>query len=144
MKLPTTLDTLRREFGKFGLVGLVGLVIDVGLFNLLRFSDESGVLHDRPLTAKVISTVAATTWTFFGNRLWTFQDRQRTSFKREYALFFTLSGIGMLIAIACLGFSHYVLRLDSQLADNISANVIGLVLGTVFRFWSYRRWVFLK
>ncbi|MSW42688.1 MAG: GtrA family protein, partial [Actinobacteria bacterium] len=30
----------------------------------------------------------------------------------------------------------------SPLADNVSANVIGLGLGTIFRFWSYRRWVF--
>ena len=38
--------------------------------------------------------------------------------------------------------SHYLLGLDSALADNISANVVGLVLGTLFRFWSYRKWVF--
>jgi hypothetical protein len=24
----------------------------------------------------------------------------------------------------------------------VAANVIGLALGTMFRFWSYRRWVF--
>jgi hypothetical protein len=48
----------------------------------------------------------------------------------------------MLIALACLWFSHYALGLTSVLADNISANVVGLALGTLFRFWSYRRWVF--
>jgi hypothetical protein len=31
---------------------------------------------------------------------------------------------------------------DSALADNISANVVGLALGTAFRFWSYRKFVF--
>ena len=61
---------------------------------------------------------------------------------REYVLFFLLNGVAMLIAIACLGISHYVLGLDSALADNISANIIGLGLGTLFRFWSYRKWVF--
>ena len=30
---------------------------------------------------------------------------------------------------------------DSALADNISANVVGLGLGTAFRFWSYRKFV---
>jgi hypothetical protein len=25
----------------------------------------------------------------------------------------------------------------------VSANVIGLVLGTAWRYWSFRRWVFL-
>ncbi|MDP2014193.1 MAG: GtrA family protein, partial [Actinomycetota bacterium] len=46
------------------------------------------------------------------------------------------------IAIGCLYISHYVLGLTSALADNLSANVIGLGLGTLFRFWSYRKWVF--
>jgi hypothetical protein len=48
----------------------------------------------------------------------------------------------MVIALLCLWVSHYVLGYESALADNISANVIGLVLGTTFRFWSYHNWVF--
>jgi putative flippase GtrA len=48
----------------------------------------------------------------------------------------------MAIGLACLWFSHYVLGFTSLLADNISSNVIGLALGTVFRFWLYRSWVF--
>jgi putative flippase GtrA len=61
---------------------------------------------------------------------------------REYILFFALNGVAMLIALSCLWISHYALGLDSPIADNISANVIGLGLGTLFRFWSYRKWVF--
>jgi len=53
-----------------------------------------------------------------------------------------LNAVGLGIALSCLWTSHYLLGLDSPLADNISANVIGLFLGTTFRFWSYRRWVF--
>jgi putative flippase GtrA len=34
------------------------------------------------------------------------------------------------------------LGFQSALADNISANIIGLVLGTIFRFWGYHNWVF--
>ena len=48
-----------------------------------------------------------------------------------------LNAIGLAISLMCLFISHYVLDLTSALADNISANVIGLVLGTTFRFWSY-------
>jgi len=62
--------------------------------------------------------------------------------RREYVLFFLLNGVAMLISVAVLWFSHYVLGFDSPLADNISANVVGLALGTLFRFWSYRKWVF--
>jgi putative flippase GtrA len=61
---------------------------------------------------------------------------------RELAMFFLLNGVGMLISLSCLWISHYVLRFESALADNISANGIGLVLGTIFRFWGYHNWVF--
>jgi putative flippase GtrA len=135
-------EQLVREVAKFGVVGLIALVIDVGLFNLLRFAGGEGPLFDKPLTAKVVSVVVATTFAYFGNRYWTFRHRGRTSFGREYLLFFVLNGVGLLISVSCLWFSHYALGLTSPLADNISANVVGLALGTMFRFWSYRRWVF--
>ena len=136
------IDHLGREIAKFGAVGLLAFVLDIGLFNLLRFAGGEGPLYDRPLTAKIISVVVATTFAYFGNRYWTFRHRGRTSFGREYVLFFVLNGVGLAISVGCLWFSHYALGLTSALADNISANLIGVGLGTLFRFWSYRRWVF--
>lgn len=140
--LVAPLRGLVHEFSKFGVVGLIALVVDVGLFNLLMYAG-SGVLDDKPLTAKAIAVVAATAVSYGLNRNWTFSHRGGLDSRwREYALFFGLNGIAMLITLSVLWFSHYALGLDSPLADNISANVIGLGLGTVFRFWSYRKWVF--
>ena len=134
---PSLVDRIRgsvsmlfREIAKFGIVGSFAFIIDVG------------PLQDKPLTAKAVSVIAATTFAYFGNRFWTFRHRGRTHMGREYILFFALNGVAMLIALSCLWVSHYALGLDSPLADNISANVIGLGLGTLFRFWSYRKWVF--
>ncbi|MDA8435753.1 MAG: GtrA family protein [Actinomycetales bacterium] len=135
-------EHLVHEVAKFGIVGLVALVVDVGLFNLLRFAGGEGPMYDKPLTAKIVSVSVATTVAYFGNRYWTFRHRGRTSFGREYLLFFVLNGVGLAISVGCLWLSHYALGFTSPLADNISANVIGLGLGTLFRFWSYRRWVF--
>lgn len=136
---------LIHEMAKFGIVGLLSLVVDIGLFNWLRYfgPDHHGVLYDKPLTAKAISVAVATTCAYFGNRFWTFRHRKRTGYAREYLMFFILNGVAMLISLACLWITHYGLRLTSPLADNISANVIGLGLGTLFRFWSYRKWVFI-
>ena len=130
------LSNLVRELMKFGVVGTVAFVVDVGLFNL--------VLHltDKPLSSKTVSTVAATTVAYLGNRYWTFRKRGRSAVRREYALFFVLNGVGLAIALTCLFVSHYLLGFTSTLADNIAANGVGLALGTTFRFWSYRRWVF--
>ena len=48
-------DRLWHEVAKFGVVGLVALVVDVGLFNLLRFAGGEGPMYDKPLTAKIVS-----------------------------------------------------------------------------------------
>lgn len=133
---------MRTELGKFGVIGLVAYIIDLTIFNVLRFSGGEGPLYDKPLTAKVMSVLAATTFAYFGNRHWTFKDRSRSSFRRQYTLFFVFNAVGMIISLSCLWVSHYLLGFESALADNISANVIGLVLGTIFRFWGYHNWVF--
>jgi len=131
-----------RELAKFGIVGLAALVIDIGLFNLLRFAGGEGPMFDRPISSKIISVAVATTFAYFGNRYWTFRQRGRSNMGREYLMFFGLNAVALLIAISCLWLSHYVMGWDSALADNISANVVGLGLGTTFRFWSYRKFVF--
>jgi putative flippase GtrA len=136
------LHQLIRESLKFLTVGGVGLVVDLLVFNALLYAGGDGPLNHKPLTAKTISVVAATLVTYTGNRVWTFRHRARTGFAREYVLFFLLNGVGLGIALCCLGISRYVLGLSGPLADNVAANVIGLGLGTLFRFWSYRRWVF--
>ncbi len=127
-----------REGLKFGVVGALAFVVDFGVFNLVRL----GTNGDKPLTAKCVSVVLATMVAYAGNRHWTFRHRGRSGLRREYALFFLLNGVGLAIALLCLWISHYVLDFRSALADNISANGVGLALGTLFRFWSYRRWVF--
>ncbi len=133
-----------REIVKFLAVGGAGYMVDLFVFNALRYggADGVGVLHDKPITAKIISAVVATFVTYAGNRWWTFRHRARSGVAREYSLFFLLNGIGLAISAGCLAISHYVLDLTSPLADNISANVIGVGLGALFRFWSYRKWVF--
>ena len=138
-RLYAPVRALLHEIAKFGIVGGIAFVIDVGLFNVLLYG---GVLTDRPITSKIVSVAVATTFAYFANRYWTFRHRGRTHMGREYLLFFLLNGAAMVISVSCLYVSHYILGLDSALADNISANVVGVALGTLFRFWSYRRWVF--
>jgi len=128
---------------KFGAVGLVAYLIDLGIFNMLRFS---GIADDRwagtPLGAKLISGIVATVAAWFGNRYWTFRQRRRSNYWLELAEFSLVALVGTGIAMACLYVSHYVLEFQSPLADNISANVVGLFLATTFRFLMYRFWVF--
>lgn len=135
---------LLDELYKFGIVGGVAFIVDLAVFNALRVENDvwSGPLSHKPITSKVISVAVAMAVTYAGNRHWTWRHRSWRGVRREFTLFALLNGVGMLIAVLCLAVSHYVLGFTSALADNLSANGVGLVLGTVFRFWSYRRWVF--
>lgn len=131
------------QLSRFGIVGTIGLVVDVGVFNVLRATVLSPeMLHEGPVVAKIISTSVAILANWVGNRYWTFRAVRRARMLREGIEFVVVSIGGMLIALGCLWFSHYVLGLRGALADNISANGFGLVLGTLFRFWLYRVWVF--
>ncbi|GAA1008869.1 hypothetical protein Aple_080710 [Acrocarpospora pleiomorpha] len=129
---------LVHEVLKFGTVGAMAFVINFGVVNILWALWGS----EGTLTAKVIATVIAATFAYFGNRYWTFRHREQSGLAREYVLFFILNGVGLLIELLCLGFSRYTLGLESLIANNI-ATLIGTGLGTLFRFWSYKRWVFL-
>ena len=138
-----TWDRLVRYALKFGVVGLVGYVIDVGLFNLLRLGvfGDGHVLQD-PIGAKVLSVTVAVLVTWFGNRYWTFREHRRENYLLELLEFAVVAAGGLLIGLLCLWVSHYVLGFDNLVADNISANVVGLLLGTTFRFLLYRFWVY--
>lgn len=133
------------ELFRFGAVGLAAFIVDVGLFNLLRFGPGE-LLAQHPLTAKVVSVSVAVLVAWLGNRYWTFASRRSStgaaSHGAELARFIVANLIGMAIAVGCLAVSHYALGYTSALADNIAANGVGLVLGTAFRYLAYRHWVF--
>jgi putative flippase GtrA len=130
------------ELGRFGVVGVVAFVIDTLIYNALWS-------HDNAYTAAVISTTISATVAFIGNRFWTWRHRARSSLRREYVLYAIFNVIGLFISLACLWISRDVLGawqpaiFHTRLADNIAKQGFGLALGTAFRFWAYRRYVFV-
>ncbi|SEG90823.1 Putative flippase GtrA (transmembrane translocase of bactoprenol-linked glucose) [Thermomonospora echinospora] len=130
-------EHLVRELAKFGSVGALAFVITIGVANALQFG-----LHLGPLKSNAAATVVATTFAYAANRYWTFRHRDRSGLGREYALFFALNGIGLVITNLVIGFTHYGLGQDGPLAYN-AALIVGTGIATLFRFWSYKKWVFL-
>jgi putative flippase GtrA len=129
--------TLFAELVKFGAVGATAAVIDLGGSAYLH-----GVAGVGPLTAKAIAVGLATVVSYLGNRFWAFRHRVNHSLAREWTVFFVLNGLGLLIAEAVIACTYYGLDQRGALAFN-AANVVGTGLGTIFRFWSYRKWVFI-
>lgn len=128
------------EVLSFLLVGGIGYVVDVLAFNeLLSTRPFSGW---DPSAARVVAVAVATVVTYAGNRMLTWRGSSRHGRRREVLLFGLFNAVGLGISVLTLVVSHDLLGLTSRLADNVSANVVGLALGTAFRFWSYRTFVF--
>ncbi len=125
------------EGAKFGIVGLVGVVVVLAGAYVLHFDVGLG-----KYTALTIATVAATVVTFLGNRYWSFRHRQGSGARYETIMFFVLNGVGLLIQYACLGLVTDLIGLSGRLWYTV-ANLFGIGLGTLFRFWSYRKWIWL-
>jgi len=124
---------LIHEGAKFLTLGLVGTIDTFGLANALNHRlGKYGAI--------TVATIVATVVTFLGNRHWTFRHREGQGTTRDTVVFFVLNGIGLLIYYACIGITDLAGLGHDKLWYN-AALVVGTVLGTLFRFWSYRKWV---
>jgi putative flippase GtrA len=138
-RIYATFQSLIHEIAKFGVIGAIAYVFTVAVSNGLHLGLKVG-----PLTSLGVAMVVAATLSYFANRHWTWRDKERTGLQRELPLFLGLSIVGFAVTEIPVAFSEYVLHLHSALAYNISGNLIGTGIGTIWRFWSFKRWVFLE
>jgi putative flippase GtrA len=135
-----------HELIKFAIVGATTFVIDSAIFFTLKLT----ILEPKPVTAKIIAGIVAVIASYIFNREWSFRDRGGRERHHEALLFFVFSGVGVLLSMAPLWFSSYVLQLRvpdvsltvENIADFVSAYILGNLLQMAFRFWAFRRWVF--
>lgn len=126
---------LIHEFAKFGAVGVVGLLITNVVFGVLHFNLGVG-----PTTSTTGATIVAAAVTFVGNRYWSFRHRERTSLGRETVVFIVLNGIGLLIQDAATWINYYAMGNHDKFSAFVALD-FGIAVATVFRFWSYRTFV---
>jgi putative flippase GtrA len=129
---------LIHEFAKFAVVGVAGVVITNAVYDLLYFHLGLG-----PVSSTTIATIVAAIATYLGNRYWSFRTRQRTGVVRELIIFAVLNGIGLLIQDATVAFNYYLLDLGHNKLAAFTALNLGIALATLFRFWSYRKFVWI-
>ncbi|MGY0006242.1 GtrA family protein [Micromonospora sp. I033] len=135
--LPERWQKFIHEALKFGIVGGINTVINYAVFNALALT----VFRDGQLKATVVATIVATITSYLMNRHWTYRDRPKSALRREYVLFFLFNGAGLVIELGVLALAKYGLGVNSLLALNV-AKTGGVLLATLFRFWSYRTFVF--
>jgi putative flippase GtrA len=136
--LPERFHQIAHEIMKFGLVGILNTVINMAVFDALLLT-----VHDvGRVKANFVATAVATVFAYLMSRYWTFKHRpSEHSTSREVLLFILFNAIGLGIESTLIGGTVYILGTKSIVAVNI-AKIMGLGLGTIFRFWAYRTFVF--
>jgi putative flippase GtrA len=135
-----------HELIKFAIVGATTFIIDSAIFFTLKLT----ILEPKPVTAKIIAGIVAVIASYILNREWSFRNRGGRERHHEALLFFGFSAIGVLLSMAPLYVSSYIFGLRvpevsltvENIADFVSAYIIGNLLQMAFRFWAFRRWVF--
>jgi putative flippase GtrA len=128
---------LIHEVAKFGIVGSLAFVLTIVLVNVFHSGAGLG-----EIAATTLANILATVFAFVGNKFWAFRHRKGSHLRRETLLFFFFNGIGILITDGVVWLVHSGLGLTDNFSYNV-ANLIGIALATLFRLYSYRRWVFL-
>lgn len=129
-------DQLMREVAKFGAVGGAGVVVNLAVFNLVRATTELPVVR-----ASLIANAVAIVFNYLGYRYFTYRDRDKSGRTRQLSLFLLFSLVGMVIENGILYAATYGFGWDGRLQSNVF-KFFGIGVATLFRFWSYRTWVF--
>jgi putative flippase GtrA len=128
---------LLKEVAAFGLVGAVGFVIQIGLLYFFLH------LGWGPLTSNGLAMVVAVAVTYVGNRYFSFSHRARTGLARETSIFFGINAIAFALSEAMVAIAAYPLGYKHHQHVIVGVTVLSIGIGTLFRFWSYKRFVFL-
>lgn len=135
------------EASRFLAVGGIATIVAFVIFNFLVHGFRTGweaPLRHHPYLAFVIANVVGMLVSYRGSRSWVFKDRPPRTADGGRLMFVLINLATMLIPIVCLWISRNALGLDDPFSDNISANVLGLFLGMVARFYLFRRLVFRR
>jgi putative flippase GtrA len=134
--LPAQLGHFYREIAKFGAVGAAGVVVNLAAFNVLRRVSDLQTVR-----ASVVATLVAIACNYVGFRYFAYRDRDKGGRARELTYFLVFSAIGLVIENAVLYTATYGMGWHSDAQSNV-AKFAGIGVATLFRFWSYRTWVF--
>ena len=135
-RLAGTSRHLVKELSAFGIVGTACFLIDVGLFQLLYAHLGVGAV-----TSKFLATAVSMTVAYVGHRYWSFSHRARPGLRQEYVRFLLINVGTLLLGLGVVAFARYGLDQEGALVLQL-ANIASIVLGTLIRYLSYRRWVF--
>ncbi|MEP9384047.1 GtrA family protein [Nocardioides sp. KR10-350] len=134
---------LAGEAGRFMAVGGIATAVAFVLFNLLAHGlFVPAVLPSHPILSYVLANTVGMLISYELSRRWTFRYRASDHPDGGFTAYVVINVATMTIPVACLWINRNWLGLSDPISDNIAANVIGILLSQVARFYLFRRFVF--
>jgi len=135
------------EAGRFMAVGAISTAVAVVLYNWLAYAPYGvwSPLHGHITMSYIGSHAVGMLVSYELSRRWTFRQRAERTAGEGFVAYAVINIITMsTIPIGCLWFSRHVLGMTSGLSDNLSGNVVGLLISQVARFYLFRKFVFRR
>ncbi len=125
----------QKQIVKFAFIGVINTLIDLALyFVLTRYTSFFG---DHLVTAKIVSFVIGSIFSFFANHRWTFR-RNHPPQIREVAKFYFTVAVAVIINAGCV---EVLLRI-------IDSDIVAVIIATFVTFiWNFvmsKFWVFIQ
>lgn len=143
----TRLRRLSGEVARFSAVNVAATAVSLVLFNLITHGFKGwfdGPLNDHVITAYLLANSVGMFVSFYGSRHYAFRHRHAAGLGGGMPHYVAINLASFVIPVTCLWLTRNVFGWDTIYADNMSANVVGALLGNAFRFWAFRTFVFKR
>lgn len=135
IKLKAVHRALIIQFFKFGVIGALGFLLDT---SMLYFGID--ILHLSRIAAGLFSFPFAVTFTWFGNRVFTFPHARRERIGEQWAKFLVVCAIGLVFNRGT--YSLLVSHIDLVYKYPVLGLLAGTGAGMFFNFFAARKLVF--
>lgn len=123
------------EIIKFGLVGISNTILDLGIFSIL--TKTTGFFAFHAVSAKTISFIFGSTWSYVANRTFTFPQKEKPNSSEIVKFYLTaLGGLVINAASAALFFEI--------IGKNVLAAAAASIVSFAWNFFITKFWVFQK
>jgi len=133
---------------KFGETGGLNTFVDLGFFNLLILITGVSTGLVVSVVFKGLSFLAAVTNSYFWNKHWVFETKNKKAADREEMVkFFAVSITGFIINVTSSAIFIYILGNVFSFNDKLTANMgaaIAFIITMMFNFLGYKLFVFAR
>lgn len=140
---------LIQQFAKFFLIGIMNTLLDLLILNIETIL--TGAKSGYPFAIqKGVSFLVAVCFSYFMNKYWAFQDKDKEKQAKKFSqfLFVSLIGMGINMTAATVAVTYvqpliHINALTPQLWVTIGG-LCGSAAGLLWNFVGYKFWVFKK